>query len=200
VRLNRAFAHARGEYWSWTLGGNLYARDAIACMAAQLGQGAAADMIYTDYYSIHNPLLIADVYPVYPPNRLFRRNTVGPCFLYRRSLAEAVGPFNPGAPLVDYEYWLRAQPLARLEPLHVPLGYALVSNLGAADGHTERQVRRQWRSQSSWPIQVFWRLADNDLVEGALVRPLLSALRRTTAFLRDLLQVRARKNHENRES
>jgi hypothetical protein len=204
-RLNRAFAHATGEYLSWTLGGNLYARDAMACMVDCLVQETGQDMVYTDYYSMHNPLLIAHIHPAFPSNRLFRRNTVGPCFLYRRKLAEAVGPYSAEAPLVDYEYWLRAHVSGRLEPLHLPLGYVLVSNLNAADGQTERQVRRQWRrtddfrSNSSWPVRVFWRLVDNDLVEGALVRPLLSALRRTRAFVHDF-SVRISRNHENRES
>jgi hypothetical protein len=187
------------------MGGNLYARDAIAYMVDCLGQDMAQDMVYTEYYSMHNPLLLADVHSVFPSRKLFRRNTVGPFFLYRRRLAEAVGPFSAESPLVDYEYWLRAHTSGKLAPLHVPLGYALVSNLPAMDGPSERRVRQQWRrtddfrSGNSWPVRIFWRLADNEMVEGALVRPLLSALRRTRAFVRDV-SVRMTRNHENRES
>jgi polysaccharide pyruvyl transferase WcaK-like protein len=182
-RLNRAFAYATGEYLSWTEGGNLYARDAISCMVNRLQRASACDMVYTDYYTIRNPNLIADLYPVDSAHKLFRGNVVGPCFLYRRKLADEVGLYGTDTPLVAYDYWLRACRVMDLQPMHTQLFFALTANLSSTDRQEERQVRRDWRSTKPWPLRAFWSVVDTDLAERFVVRPLVTALRKIRALL-----------------
>jgi polysaccharide pyruvyl transferase WcaK-like protein len=182
-RLNRAFAYTTGEYLSWTAGGSLYARDAISCMANRLQRESACDMVYTDYYTIRNPNLIADVYPVDSAHKLFRRNVVGPCFLYRRKLAEEVGFYGTDTPLAAYDYWLRACRLVTLQPMHTQLFFALTANLSSTDPQEERQVRRYWRSTKPWLLRGFWSVVDTDLAERLVIRPLVTALRKIRALL-----------------
>ena len=188
-RLNRAFAHATGEYLSWAVAGDFYARDAIDCMVNLLQQEPACDMVFTDYYTIGERNRLAGVHSVHAAYKLFRRNVVGPCFLYRRKLSEAIGTFSYDTPLVAYDYWLRAHRVCRLQPMHVPLFYELTSHEAVNVRQTERQVRRQWRSKRPWPLRVFWRIIDTDLVEGLVIRPLLAGLRKTRAFFGQLRKV-----------
>jgi hypothetical protein len=183
-RLNRGFARASGQYLTWIAGGNLYSADAIACMLDRLCQEPTTDMVYANYYTFHNPALIAGVQQVYSPRKLIRRNVVGPCFLYRRSLAEALGPYRTDSLLADYDYWLRAGAECSLRPMRTPLLHALESCINAADHRGERTVRRQWRATKSLPLRIFWQLVDTDLVEGLVIRPLLTTLRRFQAALR----------------
>lgn len=188
-RLNCGFAQATGEYLSWTVGGNVYARDAIACMVNRLQQKPTCDMVYTDYYTIHTTDLIADAYSVDSAHKLFRRDVVGPCYLYRRKLGEAVGSFRADTPLAAYDYWLRAHEVGNLQPMHLQLFYALVSNVRADDRQAERQTRRQWRSNKPWLLRVFWTIVDTGLIENLIVRPLLFSRRRAMAFLNRLRQI-----------
>jgi len=185
-RLNRAFAHATGQYLSWAVAGDLYARDAIDCMVNRLQQEPACDMVFTDYFTIGERNRIADVHLVHTAYKLFRTNVVGPCFLYRRKLGETIGPFSSDTPLVAYDYWLRAHKVCSLRPMHAPLFYALGSNEAAAERQAERRVRRLWRSTDPWPLQVFWRIIDTDLAENLIVRPLLAGLRKARFFLRHM--------------
>jgi polysaccharide pyruvyl transferase WcaK-like protein len=182
ARLNRAFAQATGEYLSWTVGGNLYAPDAITCMIDRLQGDPACDMVYTDYYTIHSDDLLADIYPVDFANKLFRRNVVGPSFLYRREFAQAVGGFRPDAPLPAYDYWLRAHPKCNMQPMHAPLFYALTHNLSSHDVETERQVRRQWRANMPRVLRAFWRTLDSDAAAKWVIHPLLAARHRMRAL------------------
>jgi polysaccharide pyruvyl transferase WcaK-like protein len=185
-RLNRAFACATGEYLSWTVGGNIYAQDAIACMVERLERDPGCDMVYTDYYTIRRPNLIADVYPVDSAHKLFRKNVIGPCFLYRRRLTETVGSFGTDTPLAGYDYWLRAQTGSSLRPMHTQLFFAMAPTMMGNDHKEERHVRHRWRSTRPWPVKAFWRIVDTDLVENWIIRPLLAARRRTVAILHDL--------------
>jgi polysaccharide pyruvyl transferase WcaK-like protein len=176
--LNRAFSEASGEYLTWTLGGNLYAQDAFACMVDRLESAPDCDMVYTDYYTLQWAGLLADVYPTDAADKLFRRDVIGPSFLYRRQIANEIGAFDPDTPLPAYNYWLRAHAACRLQPMHARLFYALTSNLDGGGGEAERQVRRQWRSCKPRAEQAFWRIVDSDAVEASVVRPLLAARRK----------------------
>jgi hypothetical protein len=57
--------------------------------------------------------------PAEPPEALSRTNPVGHSFLYRRAVAEAVGPYDPAFLMAeDIHYWLRIYrrfPMARLD-------------------------------------------------------------------------------------
>jgi hypothetical protein len=187
--LDHAFSRATGEYLSWAVAGDFYARDAINCMVDRLREEPACDMVFADYYTIGERNRLANAHSVLPAYKLFRKNVIGPCFLYRRRLGETVGFFRTDIPLVAYDYWLRAHRVCRLQPMHVPLFYERVSNRVAKLRQAERQVRRQWRSTESWLLRIFWRMIDTDLMEGLIVRPLLAGLRKIRAFFGQLRKV-----------
>jgi len=189
-RLNRAFAHATGEYLSWAVAGDFYARDTIDCMVNRLQQELACDMVFTDYFTIGERNRIADVHLVHAAHKLFRTNVVGPCFLYHRKLSETIGPFSSDTPLVAYDYWLRAHRVCHLQPMHVPLFYEQVSNRAANDRQRERRVRQQQRSTNPWPLRFFWRIIDTDWAENLIIRPLLTGLRKARLLLCHLRSVR----------
>jgi hypothetical protein len=173
-RLNRAMAQATGDYLSWLAAGDYYALDAISCMVDRLQHEPGCDIVFTDYYRMHDTARIADPHPAGKISNLSRRNVIGPCFLYRRKLGETVGPFSTDAALVAYNYWLRAQSSFDLEPIHARLFYALLANEAANVRQLERKTRHQWRSTDPAPSRFLWRIVDSEIVETALIQPLLA--------------------------
>ena len=176
-RLNRASAHATGDYLSWVEAGDCYAPDAVSCMVDRLQNERGCDMVFTDYYSMHQTDRIADAYPAGSASKLLRRDVVGPCFLYRRELGKALGRFSTDAPLVSYDYWLRAHSSFDLQPMHARLFYALSASKATNLRPLERQTRQQWRSTQPALSRLLWRMVDNEILEAILIRP-LQALRR----------------------
>jgi hypothetical protein len=181
-RLNRAFSQARGEYLTWIVSGDVYARDAIRVMAHHLWQDPACDMVFADYYGVTDGERLAYARSVRPAQKLYRQNGVGPCFLYRRRLSEQVGPFRADVPLVAYDYWLRAHEVCELRPLHVRLFYARTWDEVVAR-HAERQTRRLWRSSKGWPTRIFWRFVDAEWVDRYVVRPAMAILNGVRSLL-----------------
>ncbi len=176
-QLNRAFAQATGEYLSWTVAGNAYTHDAIACLLHRLQQDPACDAVYADYYTVREDGCILNVHRVESAAKLFRRNVIGPCFLYRSRLQEKVGPYRAQAPSVAYDYWLRAHRAGRLQPVHARLLYAQASQDAAQkQAQEERRTRHLWRSSAPAPTRALWHILDNDRTERWVIRPLLALL------------------------
>lgn len=105
--LNIGFREGTGEYLTWTSDDNLYHSQAIEVMAEYLDRHERCGLVYCDMeYIDHAGKVISD-------NRgndhnLFLNDCVGACFLYRKSVADAVGGYDPDQFLVeDYDYWLR---------------------------------------------------------------------------------------------
>jgi polysaccharide pyruvyl transferase WcaK-like protein len=175
--LNQALAHTSGEYLSWIMAGDLYARDAIDCMVDFLQNEPAEDMVFTDFFTIHDRKRIADARAVLEPHKLIRRNVVGPSFLFRHRLSQAVGPVRADTPLADYDYWLRANQVCRLRPLHVLLFYSQLPHQAIYHRAAERATRRHWYATRSWLIRTAGFLIDADFIESFVVRPFLAVRR-----------------------
>jgi polysaccharide pyruvyl transferase WcaK-like protein len=188
--LNLGLAHATGEYISWIMAGDCYAPDAIACMVDCLQRGPGCDMVFTDYYTVHERGRLADIHPVDSARKLFRANVIGPSFLVRRKLAETAGQFRTDTPLVTYDYWLRAAKANHLKTLHVPIFYQKISNRLIRNPSLEREVRHQWRSSEPWLRRTFWRLVDTATVEDLIISPLLAGLHKARAWLGQRTAVR----------
>lgn len=123
--LNRGFAMAGGEFLTWTSDDNLYATAAVARMVAVLSAGDC-DFVYADYFDFarHDERTGEAVAPrriTLPETlRLDERNSVGACFMYTRTVYEAVGGYDPELFLVeDYDYFIRIQK-AGFRIRHVP--------------------------------------------------------------------------------
>jgi polysaccharide pyruvyl transferase WcaK-like protein len=171
-RLNRAFSHAQGRYCTWIRAGDAYAPDAIAYMVDQLAQDNNCDLVFADYYTLHERDHIAQTHFAEAPDRLFRRNVIGPCFLYRRSLHERVGTYRSDTPLAAYDFWLRVGDVGKLQPLHLPLCYQHPSNV-ESNSSEARNVRRLWRRGHALHERIFWRAMDSEIAETLIIGPLL---------------------------
>jgi glycosyltransferase involved in cell wall biosynthesis len=120
--LNTGLAIASGEYLTWTSDDNWYAETALEEMVQALETHPRWGLVCCDYYLVSFPDETTELVSVGPAAGLPLENCVGACFLYRRSVAEAVGQYNPDLELVeDYEYWLRVHNRFRIGFLHRPL-------------------------------------------------------------------------------
>ena len=117
--LNTGFDAARGELLTWTSDDNRFLPRALEEMIGFLDAQPEVGLVYTDYRLIDPEGRTVGHRRVGPPARLAVGCAVGACFLYRRRVAEAVGPWSEGFFLAeDYEYWLRAAKVTELAPLH----------------------------------------------------------------------------------
>ncbi len=120
--LNTGFAASHGQYLTWTSDDNLYEPQALELMVNYLHLHPDVGLVYSDYWLIGENNEIIDKIIAEDPSALVRRDCVGACFLYRRSVYEAVGEYNPAARLAeDYEYWLRIAQCFAIAPLNTPL-------------------------------------------------------------------------------
>ena len=106
--LNEGFRRASGQYWTWTSADNWMLPRCLATLAGALDDHPDVGLVYAGHYEVgdHEGVSIKDPFD---HRRLVEgENIIGPCFMYRRSVATAVGGYNPdrfGAE--DYDMWLR---------------------------------------------------------------------------------------------
>ena len=106
--LNIGFQKAKGQYLTWTSDDNLYHPQALEKMSSILDKMQDIGLAYADYTLIDQNGKIGKRLYQEPPEFLPIRDCVGACFLYRKEIADQVGPYNEQMFLVeDYEYWLR---------------------------------------------------------------------------------------------
>jgi glycosyltransferase involved in cell wall biosynthesis len=120
--LNNGFAAARGEYLTWTSDDNRFRNNALATLVEALGGDSKTGVVYADYTRIDEDGRPTGRVVVPQPEMLAEGNCVGPCFLYRREVSDAVGPYAEDLFLAeDLDFWLRASLVTRLRPLHQDL-------------------------------------------------------------------------------
>jgi glycosyltransferase involved in cell wall biosynthesis len=117
--LNTGFAHARGDYLTWTSDDNYFAETALEKMVSFL-KATNCCFVYCDYYMFDdgNP---AELKMMQLPDvrTLNKQNTIGPCFLYSRRVKESTGDYDPDTRLAeDYDYWLRVT--KKFDMVHLP--------------------------------------------------------------------------------
>ena len=105
--LNTGFKHAQGEFYTWTSDDNRYEPEAIEIMAGRLLEDPEIGLVYCNVKIVNadgEVVRIADL----SHGDLLSKNCVGSCFMYRQTVAEAVGSYDTTAFLAeDYDYWLR---------------------------------------------------------------------------------------------
>jgi GT2 family glycosyltransferase len=105
--LNAGFQASRGTFLTWTSDDNQYEPDAIALMAAALEYETEIGLVYCDYTDRNDSGEMRRVC-LPEPDILPQQNCVGACFLYRRTVYEAIGDYDTQLFLAeDYDYWLR---------------------------------------------------------------------------------------------
>lgn len=105
--LNIGFAHATGDYLTWTSDDNRYKSPALGLMHDFLEANPGYGLVYCDMDNIdENGNVISRV--SLEPSTLYYEDCVRACFMYTREAAEATGGYDPDMFLVeDYDYWLR---------------------------------------------------------------------------------------------
>ncbi|HEY7347989.1 MAG TPA: glycosyltransferase [Ktedonobacterales bacterium] len=121
--LNTGFAHAQGEYLTWTSDDNRYHPQALEEMVEILASNKYVDFVYTDYDEISETGQLMQSIIAEPPMQLIEKHTGLACFLYRRSLYEQIGSYSEDLFLAeDYDYWLRILASGfHMYPLHKSL-------------------------------------------------------------------------------
>ncbi len=177
-RVNLGLRQAGGEYVTWITAGDRYALDALAALANRLQHEPDCAVVYADFYAVREPHLISFARSAGDAGKLMRRDVVGPCFLFRRTLADRLNFLDEGAALPAYDFWLRARQTERLLPVHARLMYCWQPN-GAPDDHAaERQTRHHWRKSQALLRCAVDNLVDTEVVETFAVQPLLKMRRR----------------------
>jgi glycosyltransferase involved in cell wall biosynthesis len=117
--LNRGFAETRGSLLGWTSDDNAYRPRALAALADALARDPGADVAYADYTVVDAGGAPRETKRVPDARHLGYSNVIGPCFLFRRRVWEALGGYATDLFLAeDYDFWLRAVPRFRF--LRVP--------------------------------------------------------------------------------
>ena len=121
--LNVGFRNSTGDLLSWTSHDNCYAPYAIETLVRQLCSVPNVGLVYSAFRHIDEMGRVDPRIVYLPhPSLLPVVNSVGPCFLYRRAVYDAIGDYDEKAEYQeDYDYWLRVSKRFRLMRLHVPL-------------------------------------------------------------------------------
>ena len=110
VALNLGFAASRGEFLTWSADDDWFHPEAIAFLVEALRNRPHADLIYTNYEVVDGHGNFLNRKLLRSPKFLHDEDVVGHCFMYRRSVFEKIGDYDPDWVLVeDWEYWLRAE-------------------------------------------------------------------------------------------
>lgn len=140
--LNIGFSQARGEYLTWTSDDNIYHEDAIAKMARYLDNHVAIGMVCCDMFCIDREGNIIE-YRVNDPKNLWVYDSIGACFMYRKSVKDKVGEYNPDMFLAeDYDYWLRVNKCYEIGHISESLYYYRYHELSLT-GSRQASIRKQ---------------------------------------------------------
>ena len=142
--LNSGFSKARGKYLTWTSDDNFYSPVAIEVLARALESRRKVDFVYADFYKIDEKAKIICPTKVLHSDELNVSNSIGPCFLYRKSIYEQVGDYNPGLILIeDYDYWLRVRERFRMERINQTLYYYRIHKESLSAKYAREEVLRR---------------------------------------------------------
>jgi len=87
-------------------------------MVDRLDDDPEIDFVYCNYQLIDLANKIKEMVSTGNPEDLYFHNCIGPCFLYRRKIYEAVGNYDRNCTLVeDYDYWLRIAKRFKMEKI-----------------------------------------------------------------------------------
>ena len=106
--LNVGFSAASGEYYTWTSDDNLFHEDAFEKMVNILNKNEKIGLVYADFTIVDMEGRIIEEIKEAEPSEIKYGDNVGACFLYRKTVAEKVGEYDPETFLAeDYDFFIR---------------------------------------------------------------------------------------------
>ncbi len=155
--LNTGFTHAKGDYLTWTSDDNYYRPEALAEMVTFLRDHTDVGVVYTDWSIVDEADAFVERVKVLEPQTLLNGNYIGPCFLYRRQVQDAVGAYSGDLFLAeDYDFWLRASIHYRLRPHHKDLYHYRARKNSLSTLYTQRVERMADRALSRHLPKIEW--------------------------------------------
>ena len=149
--LNEGFRLTGGDYLTWTSDDNWYAPEALGKMLGVLQTRPRVDVVYTAMTQVDEGGSPIGTLPALAPEELAVTNCVGACFLYRRSVHEALDGYREDLFLAeDYDFWLRAYLDFRLEPLDEPLYFYRKHSGSLTERRTAAIARATERAVEDW--------------------------------------------------
>ena len=149
--LNEGFRLSVGDYLTWTSDDNWYAPNALAKMFEVLGTRSEVGVVYTAMTEVDEAGSPTGTLPALAPEELAVTNCVGACFLYRRSVHEALDGYREDLFLAeDYDFWLRAHLDFRLEPLDEALYFYRKHSASLTEQRTAAIARATERAVADW--------------------------------------------------
>ena len=107
--LNAGFSQVTGEFLTWTSDDNAYHKDAFETMIRTMRENPEYDMVYADFNVVDLAGNVLWQERKKEPDEIRYVNTIGACFLYKKTLADCIGSYDQSLFLAeDYEYWIRA--------------------------------------------------------------------------------------------
>lgn len=118
--LNNGFSKATGDYWTWTSDDNTYHNDALKKMADVLDNNSGISLVYSDFTICDMDGKVIKEIKEEEPDEIRFKDNIGACFLYRKSLAEKVGEYDPEAFLAeDYDFFIRCYEISEEGFYHI---------------------------------------------------------------------------------
>jgi len=107
--LNTGFSEAKGEYFTWSSDDNVYNQNAFQRLIAVLNHSDEIDIVYADFDMIDAVGQRIRTIHCLSSQELPIRNGIGACFLYRRSVQDAISGYEESLHCAeDWDFWLRA--------------------------------------------------------------------------------------------
>jgi glycosyltransferase involved in cell wall biosynthesis len=177
---NSGFRHARGEYFTRLAQDDVFRHDAVALMKDRLDADRNVGLVYCDVQLIDDQGKWLRVLPMKePPEALAKGNGVGVCAMWRGSVWETVGGFDPTFDAAeDYEYWLRVAKHFIIDkvPAAAPLYFRLHGEMGSrrlrnkqevAHGFAQARHCGNWRKARWLKSQALFEAGYNYREQGA---------------------------------
>ena len=149
---NTGYELARGQYMTRLAADDIFYPGAIQAMVYGFENNPQAGLIYSDMNQIDELGCVLYKLETNPPeSALHPRNRVGLCVMWRSTLMERVGGFDPYMGMAeDYDYWLRASLEFELHRIigSPQLGFRLHAeqlSVTKARDHTKYIIRAQRR-------------------------------------------------------
>lgn len=107
--LNRGFAAARGTYFTWTSDDNLFEPQALEILVRALDDDPTTGLVFSDIKCMDESGRQIEMTRVQKGQRVQLSETFGACFMYRRTVSEAIGGYDARVDYVsDYKFWVLA--------------------------------------------------------------------------------------------